>query len=304
MKRLWFLVLFGLCALGLQAQIRVDLTFDDEQYLQGEECLAKVVIQNSSGQSLSFGKNNEWLQFNIAGKDGSLVRVRKPLEVDGEFALPSAHRATKVVDLAEFFELDRFGRFVVSAVVRVPEWNQVFESRPKSIDISKGVKLWEQAFGIPNLAGGKPEIRKYMLTQSNRLKQLNLYVRITDDAEGYTFKIFPLGGMLSFSRPEPQLDQWSNLHVLYQDTARGFRYCVVTPDGLMLSRQTWLYDGDSRPILGVLEGGRVGVKGGTRQTSASDLPPPELLSEKVADAPAAAVPEVAPKSDESKPGKP
>lgn len=296
MIRLFILVLFGLAALGSNAQLRVTLNFEEDHFLQGEECLAKVIMENSSGQTLVLGRSREWLQFNITGKDGSVVRVRKPLEVEGEFTLPSAHRATKVVDLAEFFQLDRFGRFVVSAVVRVPEWGQAFDSRPKNFDISRGVNLWEQPFGIPETPGGRPEIRKYIITQANRVKQLNLYIRITDESEGYTYKIFPLGGMLSFSKPEPQLDQWSNLHVLFQDGARTFRYSVVTPDGLMLSRQTWMYDGDSRPILGKLEGGRVGVRGGIRQSSASDLPPPELLSEKAPAAEAVpALPELEPK---------
>ena len=77
------------------------------------------------------------------------------------------------------------------------------------------------------------------------------------------------------TRPEPQLDKWSNLHLFYQDNARTFRYFVVTPDGLLLARQTWEI-GESRPALAVNSEGRISVTGGVRRVSESDLPPPEL----------------------------
>jgi hypothetical protein len=280
MKRLFILAL--LCvfsASGAFAQMRVELSFDQEHFLPNEELLAKVRVYNSSGQTLVLGKEIDWLTFNVEAKDGSIVPIRKNPDVVGEFTLPSAHRATKSVDLAEAFELVKFGRYTVTAMVKVAGWGESFASKSKVFDISTGVKLWEQAFGIPaERQGGRPEIRKYVLTQANHVKQLNLYLRITDESENYTYKIFPIGGVISFSKPEPQVDRYSNLHILYQDGARTFLYTAITPDGLQLSRQTWIYT-ESRPQL-VARNGRVEVKGGARRVSASDLPPPELLSEK------------------------
>jgi hypothetical protein len=77
------------------------------------------------------------------------------------------------------------------------------------------------------------------------------------------------------------MDKWSNLHVFYQDAAKTFRYFVITPDGMMLSRQTWEL-GETKPGLTMNSEGRISVTGGVRRVSASDLPPPELLSEKKA----------------------
>ena len=70
------------------------------------------------------------------------------------------------------------------------------------------------------------------------MKELMLYVRVTG-SDGNIYKVFPLGRMLSFGQPEPQVDKLSNLHVLYQDGPRAFNYTVTSPDGTLLIRQTY-----------------------------------------------------------------
>ena len=280
MKRLCTLALLCLLSLSVaKAQIQVELSFDQEQFLPGEELLAKVRIQNLSGQTLTLGLDNTWLAFTVEPLDRSVVHMKKPLDVQAEFQLPSAHRATKLVDLSESYELKKYGRYQVRARVRIDQWGgQTFESNSRVFDISTGVKLWETSFGVPSLEpNGRPEIRKYILSQANHVKDIHLYARITDQNEEYTYKMFSIGAMISFSRPEAQLDQWSNLHILYQKGAHSFLYTVVTPDGLMLSRQTWEYT-DTRPKLVGVDGS-ISVRGGARRISASDLPPPDLLSE-------------------------
>lgn len=280
MKRLCTLALLCLFqVVAANAQIRVELSFDQEQFLPGEKLLANVRIYNSSGQTLVLGKDNRWLSFTIVPQDGTIVSFKKPLDVTGDFSLPSSYRATKQVDLSEAYDLVRFGRYTVTARVRIAEWGgQSFDSKPEEFDISSGVKLWETSFGVPSPEpNGRPEIRKYILSQANHVKDIHLYARITDAHEEYTYKMFSIGPMISFSHPEAQLDQWSNLHVLYQNGARSFLYTTITPDGLLLTRQTWEYT-DSRPRLGSKDG-RIMVMGGVRRVRASDLPPPELLSE-------------------------
>jgi hypothetical protein len=231
---------------------------------------------------LTLGDRADWLSFSIESADGTFVKQKKHADVEGVFTLPSASRAKIMVNLADAFELNRFGRYSVTATVRIPGWNQTFSSpKPGHFGISAGVKLWESAFGVPSVTKeGRPEVRKFQLIQANHLKELSLYVRICDESEADTFSLFPLGPLLGFSRPEPQMDRWSNLHVLFQDGARRYRYNMITPDGLLLARQTWEIANDSRPGMTVNSEGRIEVKGGVRRVSGTDLPPAELLSEK------------------------
>jgi hypothetical protein len=268
-------------AAGALAQMRVELSFEQETYLPHEPLYAIVQIYNSSGQTLELGKDNTWLSFSVESTDGRPVKQIKPADVEGEFVLPSASRGKKMVNLADAFDLSQFGRYHVTATVKIAQWNNdSFSSRDRYFGISSGAAFWEGVFGVPSATPGeRPEIRKYQLVQANHLKALSLYARIVDESERETFSIFPLGQLVGVSRPEAQIDRWSNLHVFYQDGARTFRYTMITPDGMVLARQAWEMN-ESRPALKPDKEGRIAVSGGIRRVSASDLPPPELLSER------------------------
>jgi hypothetical protein len=276
-----FLLLGLFCLLGAPAaysQIRVEVILDQEQYLPAEALPAKVRIHNQSGQTLHLGKDEEWLTFMLENEQGNIVKQWKSPRVTEEFVLPSASRATKTVDLAPCFDLTKNGSYKVVASIRIPNWRQTFQSPPKKFYIMNGRNLDQLTFGVPSDEPGRPEIRKYILVEANRVKELTLYVRISDESEAGTYSIQSVGALIGFSHPKAQLDKWNNLHLLYQDGARSFRYVQITPDGLLLDRRTYDYT-DSRPILMAAEGGRITVGGGIRRVTATDVPPPDLLEQ-------------------------
>ena len=87
-----------LCASSAFGQaIRVELAFDQETYLPREPLYASVRVYNTSGRTLELGRDNEWLSFTVENVDGSFVHQRKPLDVRGEFILPSSSRARKLI---------------------------------------------------------------------------------------------------------------------------------------------------------------------------------------------------------------
>jgi hypothetical protein len=267
----------------LQAQVTVEVTLDQEQFLPGEALPATVRITNRSGQTLDLGAEESWLTFAIESKEEGFVAVKKgEAPVAGEFTLESSKRAIKQVDLAPYFSFSQAGRYSIVATVTIKAWNRQISSQPKSFDIIEGSKLWEQEVGLPqpsNAADSAPELRRYTLHQANYLqKRLTLYVQITDSS-GKVYKVFPIGPMLSFGQPEPQVDRLSNLHVLYQDGPHSFNYTVVNPDGVVLVRQT--YDYTTRPRLKVDSERNLKVVGGTRHLMPSDVPPPKIAEEKI-----------------------
>jgi len=171
-----------------------------------------------------------------------------------------------------YFNLSKAGRYTVTATVKIKEWNEEIPSKPKSFEISRGTKVWEQDFGVP-AAAGSPEGRKYALQQANYVKRMILYVRLTDLTEQKVFKVFPAGPLVSFSKPEAQIDRVSNLHLLFQTGARSFFYEVIDPDGEFVLRQTYDYT-STRPVLHSDDDGKTFVRGGIRHTNANDLPLP------------------------------
>jgi hypothetical protein len=261
---------------SLSAQVTVEVTLDQEQFLPGEALPAVVRITNRSGQTLHLGSDAAWLRFSIESREGSVVLKKGEAPVVEAFSLESSKRAIKRVDLEPYFNLAKAGRYSIVAAVTVKEWNQQITSDPKSFDIIEGSKLWEQEIGVPNPGAASnptPEVRKYTLQEAYHLqKNLMLYLRLTD-ATGKINKVFPIGPMVSFGQPDPEVDQLSNLHVLYQNGPHSFDYTVINPDGDVLLHQGYEYT--TRPRLQADGNGNFTVVGGVRRMASDDVPPPK-----------------------------
>jgi len=258
-----------------RAQVTVEIVLDEDQFLPHESLRVGVRITNFSGQSLRFGTGNDWVRFIVERSDGNLVPQQGEIPVEGEFDVDSSTVATKRVDIAPYFNLGSPGRYQVSATVRIKQWERDLATKPKDFDVIVGTKLWEQEVGVPARQGasGPPEVRKYALLQAMHLKQMKLYIRVTDEVESHYYGVFPLGPLVSFSVPEHQIDRTNSLHVLHQTGPRSFSYSVVDPEGRRVIRQTHDYS-NTRPILRAGPEGQVVVIGGTRRIAMDDIPPP------------------------------
>ncbi len=181
------------------------------------------------------------------------------------------------MDLTPYFSLTQPGRYSIVATVRIKNWDRELASRPREFDIIEGAKLWEQTVGVPNAAGtnSNPEVRKYTLQQANYLKgRIGLFLRVTDSSGAKTFRVFPIGSMVSFSRPEPQIDKFSNLHVLYLNGAHTFSYTVFNPAGDLITRETYDMPNNAHLHLQTSAEGKISVAGGVRRITANDVPTP------------------------------
>jgi hypothetical protein len=278
-----------LAAFTAPAQLSVEVTMDQEQFLPSQTLPVAVRVTNRSGQSLHLGADADWLTFSVESADGFVVVKNAEVPVIGEFDLNSSQVAIKRVDLQPYFGLTRSGRYKVTATVRIKDWNAAVNSPPKDFDVINGVQLWAQDFGVPVPAGvtnGAPEVRKYILQEANYLRsQLRLYVLVSDASESHVFKVVQIGKMVSFSQPETELDRSSNLHVLWQSGAASFVYVVVDPDGEMLQQEIYDYV-STRPRLNVNADGGVLVVGGVRRI-APDESSDEMRMVKPPDAPTA-----------------
>jgi hypothetical protein len=254
------------------AQVAVELSFEQDQFLPSESVPMAVKITNRSGQPLHLGAEPDWLTFSVEAADGFVVIKSGEVPVTGAFDLESAQEATKHVDLQPYFAITKPGRYRVTATLRIRDWSSHVTSAAKSFDVISGAKLWAQDFGVPSEPGQLPEARKYTLEQANYLKeQLRLYVQVSDVTEARVYKVSMLGPMVSFGRPQAVVDRLSQLHVLWQTGGQSFSYALVNPNGTIGQQE--VYDNfESRPRLAVTEDGEVIVKGGTRRMKASEYP--------------------------------
>jgi hypothetical protein len=281
MKRVLAVVLLLLCVVSVRAQsgaVSVELELDQDQFLSNEDMILTVRITNRSGRDLRLGANADWLTFSVEARDNLVVQKLGDVPVQGEFVVNSAQVATKRVNLTPYFSFRQLGRYLVAATVKIPDWNVTATSRPKPFEIINGTNLRELEFGMPPAAGdpnAPPEVRKYILQQARYLRHLKLYFRLTDASGTRTLRVYPLAMMVSFDRPEAQVDRTSNLHVLNQIGARMFHYCVINSNGEMILRRYYDYT-ETRPGLRVDDEGKISVAGGTRRITVNDLPVPNV----------------------------
>ena len=267
--------------------MRVELTTHQEQYLPGERLLLNVEITNQSGETLKLGHEPDWLKFAVEASSGFVVNKLGEVPVTGEFTLATSEVATKQVDLTPFFDLATPGRYRVTVSLKLRHWNLTVVSPVKAFDIINGTVLWQQDFGVPGSvspSNKSPELRRYALQKATYLKQLQLYVRVSDVADNRVCRVFALAPLVSFSRPEAQIDGESCLHVLSQSGARSFIYALVSHEGELLVRHHYDYS-NTRPKLVVGSDGKLTVRGGTRRPTAQDVPPPPKPNPDAPDAP-------------------
>jgi hypothetical protein len=265
----WLVLWLG-ALLPAMAQLKVEVTLDQEQFLPGESLPVAVRIANHSGQTLHMGKEKDWLTFSMESRDGFVVTKTGDASVAGEFDLEPSKVAIKHVDLAPSFELTRSGRYVVTANVKIVEWDHVSSSLPKPFTVIQGSKLWEQEFGVPGSGtNGLPEMRRYVVQQANYVRsQLRLYVRLTDGLGIRSYSVIPIGPLVSFSRVEHEVDRASNLHVMFADGPHSYLYTVVSPDGQVVVRRQYEYQ-ESRPRLQTDDKGIISVRGGLLREDAN-----------------------------------
>jgi len=266
-------LLAAFCAGRISAQVNVELSLDQDQFLPSEAVPLTIKITNRSGQQLHLGADADWLTFNVEAVDGLVVIKNGDAPVQGQFDLETSQLAIKRVDLQPYFSLGKPGRYRVTATLHIKDWAVQIASAPKSFDVITGAKLWAQDFGVVSGTNAVPEARKYTLEQANYLKeQLRLYVQVSDVAEAQVFKVTAIGPMVSFSHPEAQVDRQSRLNVLWQTGAQAFSFVVVNPDGSATPME--YYDNFfSRPRLGVNDNGDVVVVGGTHRAKPAELTP-------------------------------
>ena len=105
---LW-LGLWVVALLPVSAQVTVEVTQDQDQFLPAEAVPTAVRITNRSGQSLRLGREQDWLTFSVQSRGDEVVPKSGEVPVAGEFVLESSKVATKRVDLAPYFSLEPFG---------------------------------------------------------------------------------------------------------------------------------------------------------------------------------------------------
>ena len=290
----WLLMVLLGAAASSSAQVNATLEIDKSRLLPRETFVARLKIVNFSGQTLVFGEDNNWLQFEIETETGEVVTpIAEPPKVEGRFTVESSIRATKRIDLAPYYALEKAGNYKLIAKVYVKQWKRSLPVKPVKFTVSNGSILWHRTFGLPVKEGepaGQPKQRRYVLQQAKNLRMMTLYARVDDGPGARVHRVFPVCPMVAFNDPTAQVDPTGNLHILCQSGARTYNYTVLDPDGKIKIRHHYQIVG-SRPRLNFKDG-KIHVAGGLKLLRPDDIPTkkkdndqPELILPKKATQP-------------------
>ena len=89
------LAVLGWLVLNAPAQVTIEVTQDQDQFLLGEALPVAVKITNLSGQKVHLGEEPNWLTFNIESMDGFEVFKSAEVPVVGAFDLESSQMGIK-----------------------------------------------------------------------------------------------------------------------------------------------------------------------------------------------------------------
>lgn len=259
-----------------RAQISLQVELDQEQYIPREPITAAVRIVNRSGITLHMGRSPDWLSFDVEATDNEFVPRLGEAPVVHPFELPNGARGTRRVNIAPYFDLREVGRYKLIVTVRIPELQQELTAPPAYFNLISGATIWEQPFGWRPVIDGQPrelQFRRYALVSAMNGKKVVLFARLADRDNLNILRVYRLGRVLTFSRPQARIDNRSNLHVLWQTSAKVFTYVKLGPQLNLILHQTHQYT-SSRPGLRTLPDGQIKVVGGARISNPADFPPP------------------------------
>ena len=256
-----------LLVMTVHAQVDVKLEFDQNKFLTGEKSEVILRIANFTGGPLRLGERADWLRFSLENVSGVGVARTADLEETGAFTLKTGARATLRFNLTPLFKIDQVGRYNVSATVYTGSGENHVITAPAEFEVMNGVVLWEREFGV---LGGGSERRRYAVVQANYLKRARIFAVITNPEASVTYKVMPLGTVVSFNPPSMAMDAQNRLHILHQYGADEYLHHRIHADGTVAVRHNYV-SRVGRPILGVDGTGDVAVVRATRRASNLDI---------------------------------
>jgi hypothetical protein len=254
-----------------RAQVDVKLEFDQDKFLPGETSEVILRIANFTGGPLRLGDRPDWLRFSVENVSGVGVARKAEVEETGAFTLKTGARATLRFDLTPLFQIDQVGRYQVSATVYTGSGEDHVITAPVEFEIMNGVVLWEREFGV---IGAASQRRRYAIIQANYLRRARIFAVLTNPEATVTYKVIPMGTVVSFNPPTMAMDSQNRLHVLHQHGADEFLHHRIEPDGTIALRHGYV-SRVGRPILGVDGTGDVAVVRATRRPAPQDINPPD-----------------------------
>lgn len=235
--RILKLIMPALLALPVaaSAQLDVSLTLPNKVLLRAEDVPAVITIRNNTGMTIPTGGAAGYgLDFEIKDTEGLSAL---PHESHRPVApvLPPGASVTFTNNLFQCYQLMDISQ--AGVVARVDYGGTRYLSTREFINIQDGVEV--ARLEVPQ--GGRTLV--HLLRTLNRGGHEHLFLRVDDQAGGWTFGAVDLGFVLrTASPPQLMLDGQHRTHILHRSGPTQFSYHVADPDGTLQKLENFTGD--------------------------------------------------------------
>jgi hypothetical protein len=256
---LGILLLFGAGLTPAWAQLQVGLTLPRSMFIRYEPLLTTISITNLSGRPLLLADSDgsPWFAFQIQNENGRPIPARMSGYSKDPVAIGAGETLRRTVNLTPLYALDDFGRYSIRVSVFDASAGRHFSSQSTNFEITEGRTLWQEMVGHPDDGS-----QRLITLLAHRLPNSTAaYLRIQDPKNGRVFCTHRLGSLVTYGRPEVQLDANNEVHILQMRAPRTFIYSHIGLNGEI--RQRMAYEQTStKPSLQRGSQGEVAVVGG------------------------------------------
>ena len=228
----------------LMAQFGIDISLNRNLYMQYEPVYACVSLRNDTGKPLLFGQNPRFqgfVLFEIRDRDGRIVPQRKDtgISVTGLMMRPGEVKRM-VIPIHKYYEIDRPGRYTVSAFVSHNLLPHEYQSRAVNFRIETGIRVWSKTVGLPNLDNdpeSKPRTRTYSIQMLREGRSQNYYLVVED--EKFTYGVMMIGRQYGFEKYSAEVDMLGRIHLLMPISPKVFHYLSFSIEGENIDNSYW-----------------------------------------------------------------
>ena len=237
-------VMFSI-ALPAAAQIGIEVSLNRSIYMQYEPIYACVSLRNDSGRPLLFGSDPRFqgfVLFDIRDRDGRPVPQRPDsgISVTGLMMRPGEVKRM-VIPIHKYYDLDRTGRYTVSAFVSHNMLPHEYQSESVRFRIERGVDVWSRTVGVADVEKAKsdapPRNRTYTIRTMNENSYKYYYLVVEDDR--HVYGVMRVGRVIFSERFSAEVDMLSRIHLLMPISPRVFHYLSFSIEGENVNNSYW-----------------------------------------------------------------
>lgn len=264
MRRFCVLASFALLAgSAARAQIDFSAALPNKEILICDSVPVVVTLRNSRAEPLRADDASGYsIAFEVSDDTGLLLRPRPEASIPVPAEVPAFGEVVFTNDLQQVYALAKSQTLGVRA--RLTLGNRTYVTDKMFAQILPGLEIARLQASSP--AGG---LHTFTLRTLNRDKRDRLFIRSDNEAGTVCYGVSDLGRFVRIRNPTLEVDSAGRAHVLHLTGPNQFIHSVFTPDGLLLSRNS--FEGDLSLVRLEPDGqGAYRVVGAGRITPAKD----------------------------------